>query len=602
MLPCLSLIINSLSSPLLLPSQYNTCSANCSCVSTTITCNNTIPDAVPDNIVQVVLVDPTRSVLPPGRFCNVTWDKVRKLVLLFPRLWPFLYDHVFDCDCLDQLQTIKISGFWSSASKQLFYGLTNVTVLDLSDSYIESYDLTTWFSDRSLLPKLSHFNLSMNHYRLAVDQAVIDALSSRPLELLDLSHQFKLTFDFENSGEICKTLNTLILHDSTITVINLPKTCHSLQFVDLSGNQELANGLKQCVDSFYELPIHSFYYARVVYLDRLITDSKGYHTSNCRVYIGDVSFVAANAVRELFFTNNYIPEFEILFNCLYVGNALDFISLSHNNIKAMNKNAFFFLQSLQKIDLSYNNLNQMPDLKGTFQVLFRHNQNLRSIDLSSNGLSYLPGETFLSNSNLTEIHLSHNTFKQLSLNVSYLHELSVLNLRFNEIQYLDPRSRQNVERLYKNHERRQQLDQRSTPLQVLLEGNPFTCSCEALEFLQWFVESPIFNSSYTCDLDGRKIPITELAVHAASEECERPKRRRRTIVLSTLLPAVAIAAIVTAVTIQYRRYRRRLVQRQLEDRLQLIQEENTGCQYTVFLSYSSLDTEFVVSIFESQWR
>ena len=234
----------------------------------------------------------------------------------------------------------------------------------------------------------------------------------------------------------------------------------------------------------------------------------------------------------------------------------------------------------------------MPNLEDTFNNLFRRNEYLTSIDLSSNGLTYLPDETFHNNQNLTDIRLSHNSFTQLPLNASTLKKLKLLDLQYNEIRYLDDNSRQKVELIY--HTANLRLGQDNVIPRVLLEGNPFTCKCEALSFLQWFVASPIFNSTYTCDLDDRTIPMTELAVHEASDDCERPMRRRRTIALSTVLPAVAIAMIVAMVIFLKRRYKRRLEQRQLDDTLQLIREEDTGFPYTVFLAYSSIDRDFVI--------
>ena len=71
-------------------------------------------------------------------------------------------------------------------------------------------------------------------------------------------------------------------------------------------------------------------------------------------------------------------------------------------------------------------------------------------------------------------------------------------------------------------------------------------------------------------------------------------RRRRTIALCTVLPAVAITTIVTMLIILKRRRKRRLEQQRFEDTIKLIRDDDTGFPYTVFLSYSSLEREFVV--------
>ena len=585
------LITNTPSSTLVVQPQPTTCPTNCSCGSTTITCNDTIPDAVPDDIVEVSLEKLTELTLAPRSFCDVTWPNVRTLFLSFggPTMYPYtLQEHAFDC--LDQIQTLAMRNlwYWMIPTTGTFHGYTNVTTLDVSQTYLRTTTITRLFSDRSNFPHLRHLNLSQNLLYLTIDQDFIDSLSSRPLELLDLSKERKITFDFENSSELCQTLQTIILHDSRMITNHLPRNqCNSLQYVDLSGNQDVTQPLKQCDGAYVPLAIHRFLVAKNMRMDRVMTDEKGYETSNCKVGIP-----YGIRIRELYFSHNYIPDFQILFYGWDFGN-LEYINLSHNHIKTINPDAFRYLSSLLKIDLSFNNLNEMPDLEDTFQKLFRKNKDLTSIDLSSNGLSNLLDQSFLSNGNLLELRFSQNLFTQLPLDVSNLHKLKLLDLRYNKIQYLDERSRQKVEFLNNKHQNGLQLGQNNTKLQLLLEGNPFTCKCEALPFLQWFMTSPIFNSSYTCDVDSRTIPMTQQAVHEASEDCERPMRRRRTIALSTVPPAAAIAAIVAMVIILYRRRKRRLEQQRFDDTLQLIREELIGYEHTVFLSCSSVDREFV---------
>ena len=209
-----------------------------------------------------------------------------------------------------------------------------------------------------------------------------------------------------------------------------------------------------------------------------------------------------------------------------------------------------------------------------------------TIDLSCNNLPYIPAGTFRFNPHLKDVNLSQNAFVQLSFNFAHLSNLSVLDLRNNRISYLDPNSRQKVDAFYRKHT--------ETILTILLDGNPFSCGCEALEFLQWFITSPIFNLSYACYLGGSYIPLNEAAVDAAKEECDRPKRRLRNILLSTILPAVAFVVSVSAFIKLHKRYKRKKLQRRFEDRIRLIQDDTTGFTFTVFLSYCSLDGEFVV--------
>ena len=215
----------------------------------------------------------------------------------------------------------------------------------------------------------------------------------------------------------------------------------------------------------------------------MVTEYDTHQVSNC-----GLGFQNSWFTKELHFSYNFISEFEFLIML----NELETIILSYNNIETINQNAFDSLRALKKIDLSYNSLNHMKDFMTVLPALFRANHKLLSVDLSSNGLSLLPNETFLVNSELREIHLFGNVFTQLSLDFSFLSNLTTLDLRFNKIQFLDSESRQKLDTFYK----RQSWATKNETLNVLLAGNPFRCDCKALDFLQWFVTSPIFNSSY----------------------------------------------------------------------------------------------------------
>ena len=199
-----------------------------------------------------------------------------------------IQEHTFDC--LDQIQTLAMRTLWpwTISTAGIFHGLTNVTTLDVSQNELYTTTITRLFSDRSNFPQLRQLNLSLNQYTLNVDQDFIDSLSSRALELLDLSKQSKITFDFNNSSDLCQTLQTIILHDSRIITKHLPLTqCDSLQYVDLSGNQDVTQPLKQCNKTYTLLAIDMFLVAKTMHLDRVMKVDKGYDTSNCNVWISN---------------------------------------------------------------------------------------------------------------------------------------------------------------------------------------------------------------------------------------------------------------------------------------------------------------------------
>ena len=550
------------------------CPDNCSCTVSTITCNGAIPDTVPPGCVDVVLLDPVDW--PAGRFCDVNWTDVIEVSFIYTsRAFLRIQDYAFYC--LSQIETFRIKHTYLSFNGNAFSGLTNVVVLDLSESDFLLRDLTNVFSVPSRLPKLVNLNVSRNRQIIHLDQEFINALSPRPIELLDFSKIEDLMVDFNDSSQLCEHLKTLLLHDSGINVNSISDGCKSLESVDLSGNPLLRTQLQQCVNIWMFLSIHTFFFAKTMYLNRLISGSDGGHLSNCSLSLG----YSSSIVQKLSFSNNQIPAFEILFDI----SKLEQLELDHNNITKINKDAFIYLPSLLSINLAHNKLNEIQTMDETVE-LFRENKNLMTVDLSFNHLQCIPAGIFRLNSHLEQILLTGNVFLQLSIGFSHLSKLSVLDLRNNRISYLDASSRQKVDSFYMNHT--------NTELTIVLNGNPFSCGCQAFEFLQWFVTSPIFNSSYSCYLDGRYIPMTEAAIEASKGDCDRPKRRIRNILLSTLIPAAVVAITVATSIALYKRYKRKRRQRNLEERIRFIQDDKTGFTFTVFLSFCSLDQEFVV--------
>ena len=128
-----------------------------------------------------------------------------------------------------------------------------------------------------------------------------------------------------------------------------------------------------------------------------------------------------------------------------------------------------------------------------------------------------------------------------------------------------------------------------------LRGNRFTCSCEVLHFLQWFVKSPLFaltKHDYSCSLEGKTIPTNDGAITAARDDCEKPICRRRRVLLLSLLPSLAFISIVIFIIILVRRQRRKQYCRHLNDRVNEIHENKNEFRFPVFLSYSSENSEF----------
>ena len=573
----LSSIILSMHVVLLSASQLQT---NCGFSPTTVTCTGIIPKVVPNETIEVVLLAPIE--FKAGIFCNVTWPSVRQLTLMYLRYRAYLFDHLFDC--LRQIETLKINGSIWFVTSNAFDGLDNVTTLDMSDGSVDSKQLQKLFSLHTTITKLSNLIVSNNGVQLDINQPLISALSSRHIKVIDVSEN-DVIFDFHNSTKLCTNLTHLNLSSSSITVKHLPRLCPSLQLTDLSGNFNVTRSLKLCKKSTL-LRIPSFYSVGVMVLNRIILGVDGLHWPAC-----SVTFYHPKLIRELGFSYNNIPKFDIKFDFPFIMTNLEHIRLSHNNISDIGNDALSLLPTVERVDLSFNNLQKMHTYEETMPYLFRNNFYMSSVDLASNRMSYLPDKTFINNLRLKEILLSYNAFEQLSLNFSHLYSLQILDLRFNHIQYLDQSSRNKVDEFYK--QRAKASNGTKDAPQILLEGNSFTCDCVALQFLRWFQTSPIFNASYKCFSNGASYPMTNTAVQVAEENCERPKRELRIILLSTIIPGSGLlgTAILTAVLLKRHKKKKRSIA--LNERIRLIREERTGYKLLVFLSFSETDAQFV---------
>ena len=114
--------------------------------------------------------------------------------------------------------------------------------------------------------------------------------------------------------------------------------------------------------------------------------------------------------------------------------------------------------------------------------------------MAGNGIPFLPSDTFLSNTMLERIDLSENCFQQMTFEINHLRHLKLLDMQKNSIESLNAFSRNSLDKLY-NHQNKETGETDNHSLLADLRGNPFSCSCQSLDFLKWFVSSPVFKST-----------------------------------------------------------------------------------------------------------
>lgn len=568
------------------------CPHKCKCENSQMECEGIIPDIFPRTIKEVILtfLDITVSF---KSFCHNSWNHVIKLSLieLFTSPYYKLSNRPFSC--LANLQSLKYSSRNLKLLSDLsFYG-PYLTELDLSGCqdllWSEIYKI---LSIQLNFPNLTHLDISHGYHAvLPFDQNFTDALATRPITQLDLSGN-SLALIFTNASKLCKTLKTVFFKKVYIeSESDYRETCKSIQTVDMSGSRELVSFFEglTCVNISVKISLSNFFSsAKVLYINQVVPYPKTIDTSYCylEMYVND-------SVKELHFTQNNFPTFDVIF---MLSPTIQFLNLSHNRIENLHRFALIMLPTLKAIDLSNNNLSNTHQFEhlydNPFYALFRKNKKLNMIDMSFNKLTVLPTDTFICNNDLQQLYLSNNFIREITFNISHLINLTTLDLRFNSIKAFNETSRRFLTSLYEN----QTEAHNNVSFELLLEGNPLSCECSSLEFLQWFMSSPILTNTrhnYHCSLEGQEMQINENAIKAAKEECEKFSRRIKRVLLSTLIPTTVVSAMAMTTIYLYRRHQRRLIWQRYTDRVRLLRENNVEFQFPVFLSYCSVDNEFV---------
>ena len=496
-------------------------------------------------------------------------------------------------ECLNQLEAFRFSsGALYTFENTTFSGLSSLTTFDLSGCKMVLWEaVTSTLSVPSNFPNLKRLILSETgvHELHALDEEFMRVLAIRPLEYLDLSFTL-LNWDFSDPGKLCDTLTYLkyrgaqVLHSEKFTRSSVCKSLRILDDSDDTFYKTLFQNVTCRNAIMYFKPTSPFFNnMKVLYLNDVVTPS------TMLTLIGCVWFLYPGThLTELHFAHNYVPNFDVeLYN-----SALETLHLEHNQMVSVSRKTFRFLWSLQTLDLSNNILGRSKGMYDTFSTIFSGNANLANLDLSGNMITSLPRTTFASNTNLRQLVLADNMLEQISFNMSQLVDLEILDLKDNSIKSLNKASRDFLGELYE----KQSPNHNRPFVQVLLDGNPFDCSCDSLDFVYWFAESPMFISTrhkYFCNSNDQQVTMDGDAINAATEDCARIKRRRLMIqLLSTLTPAAMIATII-ALFVCHRRRKIMLLRKRFRDGIQKLQEDFS--RFPVFVSYSSDDAELAKS-------
>ena len=584
------------------------CKESCNFKDRRIECTDCIPSNVTPAVREIVLSEFNESRFLPRMFCGVSWPKVVNLTIVnsaesFVDYFNFVN---FTFDCLSTIKMLKLSfSLLSSLGVNAFDGLTNVKILDLTGCIrLEISGLTPGLLLEANVPKLQTIilsNLGSAYGGITISQEIIDILVNRNISSIDISSSTVRAANAPlNIDRLCESLEKLNLANSRLLYSDAKvaplSTCNSLRVVNLSGVQfpgtPIPTGNITIPPGSYTFdpdwfPVISN--VSVIYLNNIISPDHFIHLNNLTLYLPQ-----KNSIMEIHLSGYSMPVFEVKFKV--DSNHVKYFDLSSNKIERLSPESFDNLEHLQIIDLSNNRLAISKQFEGTFSNLVRNNSKLEVARLAHNGLTYLPSKVFELNTALTRLDMSENKFTQITFEISHLYNLVLLDLRGNSVVYLNVWSMQQIDMLYKNkQEKRNETGNKTFILD--LRNNPFSCQCHSLDFIKWFVDSPVFDSRdlYHCEIDNQHVPMNTNAIKAAKYDCDKHKRKVRKLLLITLLPCASLGILVFISTVFFKWYKRKKVYRRLREQIDLIREDQLGYRFPVFLSYASEDSDFVES-------
>ncbi|KAG9466215.1 hypothetical protein GDO78_017012 [Eleutherodactylus coqui] len=397
-----------------------------------------------------------------------------------------------------KIKTLNVLNFGVNFIKEVhfkvFNDFPNLTMIYLSENRITPFTVKADQGENfEKIPKLHRrsINNGATYDRNRWSDQIVKTICTSYGKTLDLSYNVMFYIDAENFNFLSDIVCLNLSHNSIDQDLSGKEFIHmpNLTYLDLSYN-------KLDFDSssaFQELP-------------RLqVLDLKGYNAKYFIVNDVTHNFDFIGNLHSLKVLNISWNKISTLTEYKLPKSRLEELRFSGNNLNIMwakwnqlYKDIFKNFSSLKILDISFNNLKQLPKI-----IVANLPRNLTELYLNNNKLKIWDGETLSYFKNLELLDLRHNRLKAIESHLfKHTTSLQKLLLTNNFISKLsacflyEPTSLTELDLSYnriRKIKKSKLLSGKKPFFKVLrLEGNPFDCSCEIIDLVQW-----IFNNNVT---------------------------------------------------------------------------------------------------------
>ncbi|CAD7090420.1 unnamed protein product [Hermetia illucens] len=332
-------------------------------------------------------------------------------------------------------------------TKDTFIGASSVTSIDLSMNKLTTLDYDVF----QLLPNLEEINLSKNNFSTLPEKLF---LNNQKLKIIRLNR---------NKRRMGSLPPDFLANQSMLVKVNISASIVSVPGSIFAGSENIElisfadNRLESLPNEIFSNQIH------LIDLDL---------SGNSLTKLHDDVFNSTVSLKTLCLSFN---KLEIITRHIFRNlRKLQEIDLSNNNLYSIDLHAFQGTPELRIFMAPNNNLSSLSsgfeeNEKSPFEVLTK----LEELDLQNNQITHISSNWMHSLPNLKKLNLSYNRVTKLgSQHFQFATNMSV-DLMYNAIKMIDFDNGENTD----------------LNISVELGGNPLTCNCSLLPFVQYLNRS-----------------------------------------------------------------------------------------------------------------